>query len=194
MDGTVSVPYEDAKNAIESLLFVSKRPLSVEDLDEISSLGRDTILRAVDDLSSSYESRGIQLIKIANGYLMATRPKYSTYIEKFLKSPVSVSLSQQSMETLSIIAYRQPVTRAEIERIRGVLCDGVIKTLLDKKLIKEAGRSEAVGRPILYVTTVDFLKHFGLHDLGELPPLEGDADSAVALLDLEQKSPSKEEA
>ncbi len=189
----LEVSYADAKNAIESLLFVSKRPLSVEDIDEVSQLGRDVILRAMDELASSYESRGIQLIKLANGYLMATRPKYSGYIDKFLKSPVSVSLSQQSLETLSIIAYKQPVTRAEIERIRGVLCDGVIKTLLDKKLIKEAGRSESVGRPILYATTVEFLKHFGLHDLGELPPLEEEEDSAGVLLDLEQKNPSKEE-
>ena len=192
MNEMVSVAYEDARNAIESLLFVSKRPLSVEDIDEISRLGQDTILRAVDELSSSYESRGIQLIKIANGYLMATRPKYSGYIEKFLKSPVSVSLSQQSMETLSIIAYKQPIARAEIERIRGVLCDGVIKTLLDKKLIKEAGRSDTVGRPILYATTIEFLKHFGMHDLGELPPLEEEEVSAGALLGLEQKDPSKE--
>lgn len=193
MNETGLVAYEDARNAIESLLFVSKRPLSVEDIDEISRLGRDTILRAVDELSSSYEARGIQLIKIANGYLMATRPKYSGYIEKFLKSPVSVSLSQQSMETLSIIAYKQPITRAEIERIRGVLCDGVIKTLLDKKLIKEAGRSDTVGRPIIYATTVEFLKHFGMHDLGELPPLEEEEEnSAGALLNLEQKDPSKE--
>ncbi|MFA5104054.1 MAG: SMC-Scp complex subunit ScpB [Candidatus Margulisiibacteriota bacterium] len=172
MNETLPVTYEDARNAIESLLFVSKRPLSVDDIDEIACLGRDTILRAVEELSSSYETRGIQLIKIANGYLLATRPRYSAYIEKFLKSPVSVSLSQQSLETLSIIAYKQPVARAEIERIRGVLCDGVIKTLLDKRLIKEAGRSETVGRPILYATTVDFLKHFGLHDLGQLPLLE----------------------
>lgn len=193
MNEMVSVSYEDARNAIESLLFVSKRPLSVGDMDDISRLGPDTILRAVDELSSSYESRGIQLIKIANGYLMATRPKYSGYIEKFLKSPVSVSLSQQSMETLSIIAYKQPIARAEIERIRGVLCDGVIKTLIEKKLIKEAGRSDTVGRPILYATTIEFLKHFGMHDLGELPPLEEKGDSAGALLDLEQKHPSEEE-
>ncbi len=185
-----AVPYEDARNAVESLLFVSKKPLSVEDINEVSQLGQDVILRAMDELAASYESRGIQLIKLANGYLMATRPKYSGYIERFLKSPVSVSLSQQSLETLSIIAYKQPVTRAEIERIRGVLCDGVIKTLLEKKLIKETGRSESVGRPILYATTVEFLKHFGLHDLGELPPLEEGSDSSGALTELEQKDPS----
>jgi segregation and condensation protein B len=192
MNQTSPIGFEDARNAVESLLFVSKRPLSIEDIEEISQLGTDMISRAVEELSATYESRGLQLIKLANGYLLATRPRYSPYIEKFLKSPVSVSLSQQSMETLSIIAYKQPITRAEVERIRGVLCDGVIKTLLEKRLIKETGRSESVGRPILYATTVEFLKHFGLHDLGELPPLDEGSGSAEALADLEQKTVPEE--
>ncbi len=192
MNQTSPIGFDDARNAVESLLFVSKRPLSIEDIEEISQLGTDTISRAVEELSATYESRGLQLIKLANGYLLATRPRYSSYIEKFLKSPVSVSLSQQSMETLSIIAYKQPITRAEVERIRGVLCDGVIKTLLEKRLIKETGRSESVGRPILYATTVEFLKHFGLHDLGELPPLDEGSGSAEALADLEQKTVPEE--
>lgn len=192
MNQTSSIGFDDARNAVESLLFVSKRPLSIEDIEEISQLGTDTISKAVEELSATYESRGLQLIKLANGYLLATRPRYSSYIEKFLKSPVSVSLSQQSMETLSIIAYKQPITRAEVERIRGVLCDGVIKTLLEKRLIKETGRSESVGRPILYATTVEFLKHFGLHDLGELPPLDEGSGSAEALADLEQKTVPEE--
>lgn len=192
MNQTSPIGFEDARNAVESLLFVSKRPLSIEDIEEISQLGTDMISKAVEELSATYESRGLQLIKLANGYLLATRPRYSSYIEKFLKSPVSVSLSQQSMETLSIIAYKQPITRAEVERIRGVLCDGVIKTLLEKRLIKETGRSESVGRPILYATTVEFLKHFGLHDLGELPPLDEGSGSAEALADLEQKTVPEE--
>ena len=107
---------------------------------------------------------------------------YSHYIEKYLNSPISVTLSQQSLETLSIIAYKQPVTKADVEKIRGVMCDGVIKTLLEKKLIKESGRSDTVGRPILYSTTVDFLKHFGLHDLSDLPPLEEDSGPAGGLV------------
>lgn len=189
MNTEMSVAYEDAKNVVESLLFVSKRPISVDDIQEISQFGTDLINGIINELSSDYEKRGLQLIKLANGYLIATRPKYSDYIEKFLNSPVSVTLSQQSLETLSIIAYKQPVTKADVERIRGVMCDGVIKTLLDKKLIKESGRSDAVGRPILYSTTVEFLKHFGLHDLSELPPLEegAGADPGV-LIDLENKS------
>ncbi len=191
-DQSNAIAYEDARNAVESLLFVSKRPLSVDDLDDVSQLGRDVIQRAVDDLSGSYEARGLQIIKLANGYLLATRPRYSGYIEKFLKSPVSVSLSQQSMETLSIIAYKQPIARSEVERIRGVLCDGVIKTLLEKRLIKECGRSDSVGRPILYGTTVEFLKHFGLHDLSELPPLEDGSDSAGTLAELEQRNATED--
>ncbi len=169
-----NVSFDDAKNIIESMLFVSKRPLSVDDFEELCGFDQQIIEKSLAEIQMDYQNRAMQVIKLANGFLMATRPKYGAYIERLLKSPVSISLSQQSMETLSIIAYKQPITKAEIERIRGVMSDGVIKNLIEKKLIKEVGRSDAVGRPILYGTTVEFLKHFGLHDLSELPPLEED--------------------
>jgi segregation and condensation protein B len=164
-----SISYENVKKIIESLLFVSKKPLSPQEIDEVTNFGMEIIEEALNEICSGYERSGLQAIKLANGYVIATRPEFSEYIEKFLNSPVSVTLSPQALETLSIIAYKQPVTKIEVENIRGVMCDGVINTLLDRKLIKESGRSDSVGRPILYSTTVEFLKHFGLHDLGELP-------------------------
>lgn len=172
MQETGNISFNDLKNAIESMMFVSKRPLSIDDFVELCGFERSLVQEAIENIQKEYETKTLQIIKVANGYLMATRPQYSTYIEKLLKSPVTVTLSQQSMETLAIIAYKQPITKAEIDQIRGVMSDGAIKTLLEKNLIKEVGRAETVGRPILYGTTAEFLKHFGLHDLNELPPLE----------------------
>lgn len=160
------------KDVIESLLFVSKKPLSTEEIEGLCSFGRDEIEKNLKELESDYSSRGLQLIRLAHGFVLATRPQYSTFIEKYLNSPLSVTLSPQALETLSIIAYKQPVTKLEVENIRGVMCDTVIDTLLEKRLIKESGRSDQVGRPILYSTTIEFLKHFGLHDIGELPKLD----------------------
>ncbi|MCX5750001.1 MAG: SMC-Scp complex subunit ScpB [Candidatus Saganbacteria bacterium] len=160
------------KDIIESLLFISKRPLSADEMDEICGLGKEEIEKNLGELTEEYASRGLQIIKLAHGYVLATRPEYSSFIEKYLNSPLSISLSPQAIEALSIIAYKQPVTKLEVENIRGVMCDAVINTLLEKRLIKEAGRSDQVGRPILYVTTIEFLKHFGLHDLGELPKVD----------------------
>lgn len=168
----MSSPAGQTKDIIESLLFISKKPLSTEELSKITGFTREDIEVCLGELEREYASRGLQIIKIAHGHMLATRPQYSVYIEKFLNSPFAVTLSPQALETLSIIAYKQPVTKIEIENIRGVLCDAVIDTLLDKRLIKESGRSDQVGRPILYSTTIEFLKHFGLHDLGELPKLD----------------------
>ncbi len=178
------IEYNKMKNIVESLLFISKKPVSLSEFSEVTGFDGADLENVIKDLKAEYESRGLQIISLANGYVMATRPQYSEYVEKFLNSPVSVTLSSQSLETLSIIAYKQPLTKAEVESIRGVLCDGVIKTLLDKRLIKESGRSEHVGRPILYSTTVEFLKHFGLHDLSELPPLETEDRSRTALFEI----------
>lgn len=163
---------EDKKSIIESLLFVTKKPVSPGEISQVTGFQEDESAKLLDEITQEYESRPLQVIKMANGYILATRPQYSSFIDKFLNSPVSVSLSKQALETLSIIAYRQPVTKIDIERIRGVMSDSPIRSLLEKNLIRESGRSEAPGRPILYSTTVDFLKHFGLNDLIDLPPIE----------------------
>jgi len=178
--------FSDKKKIVESLLFVSKRPVSAEELSGVTGFPFGEIDAAISEITSDYESRGLQVIRLANGFIVATRPQYSEFVSGFLNSPVSVTLSQQSLETLSIIAYRQPITKAEVEAIRGVMCDGTIATLHDRKLIKESGRADTVGRPILYSTTVDFLKHFGLHDLGDLPDLPDEESSRTALLSLDE--------
>jgi len=171
----------DRKNVIESLLFVAKKPISLEELSSILEDEISAIEPLMQELVKEYDDKALQIIMLANGYIMATRPIYSDYIEHYLNSPISVSLTNQSLEALSIIAYKQPVTRQDIENIRGVMSDGVVNTLLDKKLIKEAGKSTQIGHPMLYCTTVEFLKHFGLNDLSELPPLDADETTKSAL-------------
>ena len=164
---------QDPKRSIvESLLFVTKKPVSAHEISQVTGFEAGEAESILDEITADYEKRPLQVIKVANGYILATRPQYSEFIDKFLNSPVSVTLSKQALETLSIIAYKQPVTKIEVEKIRGVMSDSPIKSLFDKNLIKEVGRSDAPGRPILYATTVDFLKQFGLNDLKDLPSIE----------------------
>ncbi len=131
--------------------------------------------QAIHELRLDYAERGLQIIRIAGGYQMCTRPEYADFISALLK-PERIRLSRAALETAAIVAYRQPVTQPEIESIRGVNSDAVLKTLLERNLIKQVGRRETVGRPILYATTDEFLNHFGLNDLSELPELAEPAD------------------
>ena len=159
------------KNILESLLFVARKPLTLEELEQVTACPRELVASMLEELSAEFQNRGIQIVKVAGGYLMGTNPDNADFVHKLLHAKVETTLSPQALETLAIIAYKQPVTRAEIERLRGVISDGVIETLLAKKLIQELGRSEAVGRPYLYGTTTEFLRHFGLKDISDLPPL-----------------------
>jgi segregation and condensation protein B len=164
------------KGVLESLLFVGRKPLPPEEMvQSLSSLAlnisRDEIVSLLEELIKEYEGRGINIVKVAGGYLMGTNPENADYVHNLLHAKVQTSLTPQGLETLAIVAYKQPVTRVEIERIRGVNSDGPIDTLLQKRLIQELGRSSAVGRPYLYGTTTEFLRHFGLKDLSSLPPL-----------------------
>lgn len=161
------------KNILESLLFVARKPLTPEEIAQAMGEGvsAEAITTLLEELLRDYEGKGINIIKVAGGYLMGTSPENADYVYNLLHAKVQTTLTQQALETLAIIAYKQPVTRPEMERIRGVNSDGPIDTLLQKKLIQELGRSEAVGRPFLYGTTTEFLRHFGLKDLADLPPL-----------------------
>jgi len=145
---------EEERAAVEALLFVASEPLSPEALSKIIGLDPEQIRDLIADLQDTYEreKRGIQIINVAQGFQMSTHPAYHSYIEKLLQ-PASTRLSRAALECLAIIAYRQPVTRAEIEYIRGVKADRVLATLLERELIQEAGRKETIGRPILYATT-----------------------------------------
>lgn len=171
------------KSIIEGLLFLSgEEGLSVKQITEITEQPTHIVNDALNEMKKNYEQeyRGIQIVQIAGSYKLATLPDHAPYFEKLAYSPSRSSLSQAALETLSIVAYRQPITRVEIEEIRGVKAERAIHTLMNKGLIEEVGRAEAIGRPILYGTTKAFLDYFGLANIRDLPEpsqFEADADS-----------------
>lgn len=161
---------DEAKNAIEALLFVANEPLSVKIIAEIlerSPYDVEVLLKEI-KADCEKEERGFCLLEVAGGYSFVTRPEYAPYIEKLVKPRLN-TLTQAALETLAIVAYKQPITRSEIDEIRGVKSDRALNTLVERTLIQEIGRKEGPGRPIVYGTTKDFLKHFGLKNLEELP-------------------------
>lgn len=164
----------EKKSLMEALLFLSGEPLTPSSLKSVTEMEEPEIKRIMGELISDYRDRdgGIHIVEIANGYQMVTNPRYAPWIKKFRGTQTSNKLSMPALETLAIIAYRQPIIKAEIEQIRGVNSDGVIKTLLERRLIRIMGRKEAPGRPLLYGTTREFLQYFGLKDLTELPTLK----------------------
>jgi len=168
-DGVLSVPAR-----VESLLFVADGPVSTQRLAEALDMPVGQVEQALDDLEAVYVGRGLRIQRVGSRVQLITAPEASSYIERFLGLEARTRLSQAALETLAIIAYRQPITRPEIEAIRGVNSDSVLRTLLSVGVIEETGRAMTVGRPILYGTTFEFLQHFGLTSLDGLPPLEMD--------------------
>ncbi len=161
----------ELKPIVESLLFASERPLTIRRMAEILDGSTPTeVERAMATLMDEYRSdgRGIELVEVAGGYQLRTRPEYAPWVGK-MHGDKSFRMSRPALESLAVIAYRQPVTRAEIEEIRGVDVSGVVHLLLDRGLIKVRGRKEVPGRPFLYGTTAKFLETFGLKNLSELP-------------------------
>lgn len=184
--------YNKIKSIIEGLLFaVGDDGITNNQMAEIIELDVETINDIIDDMINNCkrESRGFQIIQTADSFQLTTLPEHAKYFEKLVYSPNNSTLSQASLETLGIIAYKQPVTKADIEEIRGVQSERAIKTLLSKELIKENGRLDAIGRPIIYGTTNEFLDYFGLKNLKELPPLaeqiELDEDENYSLFERE---------
>jgi segregation and condensation protein B len=167
--------------AVESLLFASPEPLSVERVRAILDIPTEDAVEALGALlNSAYDQRGVMVVQVAGGYQMCTHPDFAHYVGRLL-APPPPRLSRAAMETLAIVAYRQPVTLPEIEAIRGVDAGGVVKTLADRGMIQDVGRKETVGRPTLYATTSAFLRHFGLNtleDLPELPDTLGEDDTS----------------
>ncbi len=159
---------------VEALIFVADEPLTVKILAEILDEDREMIESAIDELRQEYEQResGLQLREIAGGWQISTRTEFHEEIRKFLKTRPGAKLSLAALETLAVIAYKQPATIPEILEIRGVQSASAIKTLLDKRLIVAKGRKETVGKPMQYGTSKDFLIQFGLKDLSELPNIE----------------------
>lgn len=174
---------KEIKKIIEALLFVSDRPLLTREIKNVlkdSLSENDNIENILVEMQKEYNDfldRAFELKFVADGWTFATRPEYSPWIKILLKDKTTLKLSASAMEVLAIIAYKQPITRAEIDSIRGVDSGGVMDTLLDRKLIKIVGKKETLGRPMLYGTTQDFLRHFGLSHLSELPIIENANDT-----------------
>ena len=165
---------EEVKAIIENILLAADQPVSDSQFknllaDKVEKVALNSIL---EELMEEYKSRNLQIIQVAEGYQLCTRNDYSDWVRKFLKFDKTTKLSQPSLDTLAIIAYKQPMTRLEVEEIRGVDSSGVVKTLLEKKVIAPGGRKKVPGRPIMYRTTRKFLEYFGLRDLSDLPTLE----------------------
>jgi len=162
------------ESIIEAVLFASGEPLKLKQISSIIECNEKYAKRILDNMIIKYndEKRGIKLICMNDNYQLVTKPKNSSYVSKLLKTNSRQSLSQAAMETLAIIAYKQPITRIDVDEIRGVKSDRAILTLQEKKLIKESGRLDVPGRPILYSTTDEFLRSFSIGNLDELPNLD----------------------
>ena len=177
----------DLPPLLEAYLFVASDPVTPAETARLLGVSAAAVEEALEDIVNAYARRihsGLHVLRIAGGYQMATRPALAEGIARLLAAPGGKSrLSRPALETLAIVAYQQPVTQAEIEAVRGVSADGVLKTLAERGLVAETGRKEVAGRPILYGTTPEFLHYFGLHTLEDLPPLDdlvpSDADAAA---------------
>ncbi|MEW6040751.1 MAG: SMC-Scp complex subunit ScpB [Elusimicrobiota bacterium] len=194
------------KEVLETLFFITDEPVTIEKLKEVFGQEADefSINKAINELKNDYQTKNgpIELKEVAGGFQFATKPEFSTWVKKLFKDKTTIRLSQSAIETLSIIAYKQPVTRAEMEEIRGVDVISVLEKLMEKKFIKIIGRKETIGRPLLYATTQEFLRHFGLKSLAELPPFEEliqtemqseEAEEEAAPPELPEVTPQKEE-
>ncbi|KAA0228985.1 MAG: Segregation and condensation protein B [Fimbriimonadales bacterium] len=161
------------EGAIESVLFVAQLPVTLDELCEVTSAKKSEVTEALERIGARLQTgSGLQLVRIAGGYQLCTRREYADSVAKYLK-PQKRKLTRSALEVLAIVAYRQPITGLDIQVIRGVQSEHAIRTLVDRGLIAEIGRKNSPGRPILYGTTQEFLHHFKLNDLSELPPVEG---------------------
>lgn len=159
---------------VETILFVSGDPVSVEELGQLLNMDVRNVKKLMIRMTDCYnfERRGLQIITVNDTYQLATRPEYNTYIERFIGKEHIQGISQAALETLAIVAYKQPITKADIESIRGVKSDHTIKILINMGYIKEVDRMDTPGRPILYGTTDVFLRNFGFTCIDDLPPLD----------------------
>jgi len=179
VDAERPAPIELTEAALEALLFVAEKPLSRREIAGLAGTDRATVDARLGDLEVSLRARGIRLLIDGDRVELATAPDGGPLVARYVGAE-AVRLSPASLETLAIVAYRQPVTKSAVERIRGVDSDYTIRTLLHRRLVVELGRSSAAGRPFLYGTGFDFLERFGLTSLDELPPLDGDVAARLA--------------
>ncbi|MBI1979188.1 MAG: SMC-Scp complex subunit ScpB [Elusimicrobia bacterium] len=178
------------KEVLEVLLFVTNRPLPILELCDIVGDTQASIQETIAEIKQDMEIRksGLQVVEVAEGVQFASKTGYAYWVKKLFREQTLFRLSQSALETLSIVAYKQPITRAEIEEIRGVEVIGVLETLIERKLVKVTGRKETIGRPLLYGTSQDFLRHFNLWKISDLPSLED------MVKDLEKKNETAPES
>ncbi len=172
-----SLQITDPLDVVEALLFASDAPLEAERIRDVLELADVEEARTlVAGLGARYEevSRGLQIVEVGGGYRMVTRAELAPWLVRLTRARARVRLSRPALETLAIIAYKQPVSRPEVDAVRGVNSDGVLENLLERRLVRISGRKDAPGRPFLYETTREFLVAFGLRDVGELPKVEGE--------------------
>ncbi|MEO8434543.1 MAG: SMC-Scp complex subunit ScpB [Pyrinomonadaceae bacterium] len=174
LSGQIALSPKQLAAVIEALIFVADEPIGAKTISEVLKVGQPEVQAAIAQLAEEFNARygGLHLREIAGGWQFATRPEHHEFVRAFLKSRPSAKLSLASLETLAVIAYKQPITVPEILEIRGVQSPSAIKTLLDKRLIVAKGRKETIGRPMMYGTSKEFLIQFGLKDLSELPSIE----------------------
>jgi segregation and condensation protein B len=180
---------DEMKRLLEAVLFAADKPVPASTLVQVLSGAREeTVREALSELRREYEETGRSFIlkEVGGGFLLLTHPAYEPWVRKLFRGRLTLRLSKSALETVAIIAYRQPISKAEIETIRGVNADGVLNTLLDRKLIRVVGRKPGMGRALLYGTTGDFLTYMGLNDLSELPQL----DEMKAILESREPSPA----
>ena len=187
------MPEDNIKTVIEALLFVSERPLALEKIKEVLGLDTVGIRKKLEELQAEYETanRGMRIIEIAGGFQMITASHLAVFLKKLYKNRRSERLSKPALETLAIIAYKQPLTKLEIESIRNVNIDGMMHSLLDKGLVRICGRKKAPGRPFVYGTTRQFLEYFGLKSLEELPKIDN-FQEALAWKNKEKRDDARE--
>ena len=179
--------------AIEAIMFAYGEPITIEKLSEASGIDRETAVKLIDQLERRYnvQESGLRILRINNGFQIAARAEFSENIKAALETRKQQPLSQAAMETLSIVAYNQPVTKAFVEQVRGIDSSSVVNTLVERNLLEEAGRLDLPGRPVAYRTTDNFLRCFGLSRIEELPPLpnqEGQLDfDELAEMELEKE-------
>jgi len=191
---TEAIDARELKAILEAVLFVSPEPVPVARLMSIlGTVSKAEVVQALGILTHDLDQdgRGIQLVQVAGGYRLVTKQEYGPWLKRMDKAKAAQKLSRSALESLAIIAYKQPLVRSEIEEIRGVETSGVLRTLCERKLVRIVGRKDVPGRPIMYGTTKFFLEHFGLQDLSQLPPLREFkelGESEQALLPIEEES------
>jgi segregation and condensation protein B len=193
-DQAEAIDARELKAILEAILFVSPEPVPVARLVSIvGTVSKSEVVQALEILRHDLDQqgRGIQLVQVAGGYRLVTKQEYGPWLKRMDKTKAAQKLSRSALESLAIIAYKQPLVRAEIEEIRGVETSGVLRTLCERKLVRIVGRKDVPGRPIMYGTTKFFLEHFGLGDLSQLPPLREFkelGESEQSLLPIEDES------